>query len=152
MKELIPFFVSMLPVVELRGAIPLALSLGVKPLEAFFLCVIGNMVPVPLILFSLYKMKHFLVKIPIGGKLLVKIEERAHKKKRIVEKYGYFGLFLFVSIPLPGSGAWTGSFISFLLDLDVKKSLISIFLGVVVAGLIILLGSLGTVKVFSFFV
>lgn len=130
--------ISALPVSELRGGIPLALYLGFNPFKAYVLSVIGNIIPVPFLL-SLLKFLDRLVKNGFYSKIV----ERTRSKKDIVEKYGYFGLAIFVAIPLPITGAWTGSLLAFLLGLDKFRSFLSIALGVLISGLIVLSSSLG---------
>ncbi len=150
MKELLGFLISMSPIVELRGSIPYMISMGISPLKAYLIAVIGNILPVPFILLVLYKLREFLVKIPFVGKIILWWEKRAEKKKDLAEKWGYIGLALFVAIPIPGSGAWTGSFVSFLLNMDIKKSILAIFVGVLVAGFIVLVSTIGIVNIFTF--
>ena len=142
-------FVSALPFSELRGGIPLALAVGFDPLTAFVLAFIGNIIPVPIILLFLNELKNFFCKYKAIDRMYKKIENRVMKRKIVIEKYGYLGLTFFVAIPLPVTGAWTGSLLAFLLKLDFKKSLFHIFAGVFIAGIIVLLAALGVIAVFS---
>ena len=161
-KFIVVFFISMVPVIELRGAIPIGLypdflgeALPVIPL--YIVCILGNMIPVPFIFFfarkilvwgSEVKLPKWLKWINSIFKFFLNKGEKAGKK--ITEKTGrsvYIALLLFVGIPLPGTGAWTGTLAASLLDLDFKKSSIFIMLGVILAGIIMGLASLG---VFSF--
>ena len=156
-KFIITFIVSMVPLIELRGAVPYGLSpymggpLPIVPL--YIICIIGNMIPVPLIYFFARRIlewgskKHWPKGLKWLGhvfKFFLKKGERGGKK--LTEKAGrstYFALFLFVGIPLPGTGAWTGTLAASLLDLDFKKSCIAIVLGVILAGIIMGLASAG---------
>ena len=135
-------FVSALPFSELRGGIPLALYLGFDPISAYVLSVIGNFLPIPFLLVFLDLIERLVIKTPISS-IYAKVVERTERKKHIVEKYGYFGLIAFVAIPLPFTGAWTGSLLAFLLRLNRAKSLICILLGIMIAGAIVLTASLG---------
>ena len=135
--------ISMFPFSELRGAIPYAALMDVNPLEAYILSVLGNFLPIPLILFILHKAEPLIERIPIVGDVYKFFVKRAEKKKEIVERYGYFGLTLFVAVPLPVTGAWTGSLIAFLMGLDKRKSMAFIFVGILIAGLIVLSASYG---------
>ncbi len=130
--------ISMLPVSELRGAIPYAAIKGLPPAEAYVISVIGNFLPVPFILFALHRVAGIIRKIPLAGKVYEYALGLASRRKRAVEKYGYPGLALFVAIPLPVTGAWTGSLIAFLLGLDGRKAMLFILLGIMIAGTIVL--------------
>lgn len=143
-------FISAMPFTELRGGIPLALAIGFDPLSAFILAFIGNIIPVPIILLFLNELRSFFCRYKAIDRIYKKIERRVMKKKSVIEKYGYLGLTFFVAIPLPVTGAWTGSLLAFLLKLDFKKSLFHIFAGVFIAGIIVLLTALGVIVVFSY--
>ena len=142
-KYLIVFFVSMVPIVELRGGLIAASILNVSFIRAFIICFIGNILPVPFILLLIEKIFNLLKKWNFTKKLVIKIEDKTYKKKDQITKYGYWGLLLFVGIPLPGTGAWTGSLLAVLLNLDKKKSFIYISLGVLLAGIIMSILSYG---------
>ena len=131
-KELIVFLVSMVPLLELRGSIIAA--------------VLGNMLPIPFILLFIEKIFAWMKKSKHLHKIPDWLEKKALSKSAQIEKYGYLGLFLFVAIPLPGTGAWTGSLIAVLFGMKPKKSLLFIFLGVLTAGLIMSLLSFGVLK------
>lgn len=131
------FFCSMLPVVELRGAIPLGASLGLPFWECFLICVVGNLIPVPIILLFVRFVLQWMKKIKHLDKIAVWVENKAHKHSASIVKYAGWGLFLFVAIPLPGTGAWTGSLIAAMLDMRMKKAFPAIFAGVLIAGLIV---------------
>ncbi len=143
MKELFVFFLSAMPISELRGAIPIALGFGISPEKTFLICFLGNLAPVPFLLLFLEKVKKFILRFGFAKKWYEKIEKRTLKRKGIIEKYGYMGLVLLVAVPLPGTGAWTGSLLAALLNLEFKKSLVAISLGVFAAGVIVLSASLG---------
>ena len=130
---------SMVPVVELRGGIPFGILQGLNPWAAYAASVLGNMVPVPLIL--VYSRAVFLWarhRFPALGHLLDKLEHRAHLKGRVVLKYRYWGLFLFVAIPLPGTGGWTGALAAAFLNMRLRNAAPSILLGLMTAGLLVL--------------
>lgn len=144
-KEFIVFLVSMLPILELRGSLIVAGFLKMEFLATYIIAVLGNMLPIPFILLFIEKIFNWLKKT--GAKnLVVKLENKALSKSDQIKKYGKLGLFLFVAIPLPGTGAWTGSLIAVLLRMKMKDSLPWIFLGVLTAGLIISLLSFGIIK------
>ena len=141
--ELATIFLSMIPVAELRFAIPWAiLSYEMTPLSAFFYSVIGNLLPVPFIVLFIRKIFNWMKKFRIFRRLVEKLEERGTSKIASVEKYKFWGLFMFVAIPLPGTGAWTGALIAGLMDMRLKKALPSITLGVVTAGIVVTVLSL----------
>lgn len=150
-KYLLVFLVSMVPLIELRGAVPIGLSslwgdpLSILPL--YITCIIGNMLPVPIIFFFARKVLIWGKDKKFIGKFFTFCLEKGEKGgKKLQEKAGrglYFALFLFVGIPLPGTGAWTGTLAASFLDMDFKKSVIAIIAGVVLAGIIMGLASLG---------
>ncbi len=144
-KELIVFLVSMLPILELRGSLIVAGFLKMEFLATYIIAVIGNMLPIPFILLFIEKIFDWLKKTRAKN-FVIKLENRSLSKSDQIKKYGKFGLFLFVAIPLPGTGAWTGSFIAALLRMKKRDSLPWIFLGVLVAGLIMSLLSFGIIK------
>lgn len=141
-KEIIVFVISMMPILELRGGIIAGYALGMTLLPAFIIAFIGNMVPIPFILVAIKKVFGFLKKTPLGF-IAEFFEKKALSKSDQVQRLGYLGLYLFVAIPLPGTGAWTGSLVAVLLDLDLKKSFIVITLGVITAGIIMSILSFG---------
>lgn len=129
--------VSMIPLLELRGSILVAgILLQMKWLPMYVAAVIGNMIPIPFILLFIKAIFNFMRRIKGISKFPEWCEKKALKHSDKIEKYGYFGLFLFVAIPLPGTGAWTGSLAAVLFGLDFKKSLMAVFCGVLTAGLI----------------
>lgn len=137
-KMIMTFLISMVPVVELRGAIPYGVGLGLDWWIATPLAMIGNLIPVPFIIFFIKKIFAWMRKLgPRFDKLVTKLEKRAEKKAPTVQKYAFWGLFIFVAIPLPGTGAWTGALIAAMLDMRLKRAFPSIALGVFTAGVVI---------------
>ena len=148
------FFLSMVPVIELRGGVPLAVAWGINEIWAIVICVLGNMIPVPfLYLFSRKVLTSGATKRFVGPfcRWMLAKGERAGKK--LVKKAGRTGLFiammLFVGIPLPGTGAWTGAMGASCLNMGLKSTVASVCLGVIIAGIIMLLCSLGVIHVFG---
>ena len=128
--------ISILPVIELRGGIIAAKLMGVAFLRAFPICIIGNMLPIPFVLLLLDKIFALLRKSKITKGFMAYLDRKVEKNRDKVERYGWFGLLLFVGIPLPGTGAWTGALIAHALKMPIKKSLPAIFLGVISAAII----------------
>lgn len=138
------FFISMLPVVELRGGIPYGVGFGLNPWVAYAVAVLGNMLPVPFILLLLNAVFEWMKKREGFLKsIALKLEEKAISKKEKIERYKLFGLLLFVAIPLPGTGAWTGALAACVLRMNRKHAFVSIFLGVIIAGFIMTAVSYG---------
>lgn len=142
-KEVAIFIISLLPILELRGGLIAARILGVEFIKAFIICYIANIIPVPFILLFINWIFNKMSKWKPTKKIVDWLSNKTLKKKEQIDKYGYFGLFLFVGIPLPGTGAWTGSLLAILLNLDKKKSFITISIGVLAAGIIMSLLSYG---------
>lgn len=139
---------AMLPVVEIRGALPLALAYGFSPLPALFLCVCGNMFPIPILILFSRKVLRWLKRFPRMHSFALRLENRAHRNSVRVMRCAFWGLIILVAIPLPGTGAWTGALVASLLDMRLRNSLPAIFLGVCIAGLIMLAVSMGVRIVF----
>ena len=140
---------SMLPVLELRGGVPIGVALGLPIPVAFLAALVGNMIPVPFILLFARKMLKWIRKtFPKLNALVYKIEARAHAKSEKVVKYQFWGLLILVAIPLPGTGAWTGSLVAAFLDMRMKKAIPAIFMGVVIAGIITTMVTYGAVALF----
>jgi uncharacterized membrane protein len=131
------FLLSMAPIVELRGAIPVGATFGFPWFETFVISVVGNMIPTPFIILFSRGIFKWLKRTSFLRRFVEKIEKKIANKSDKVMKYSVFGLFIFVMIPLPGTGAWTGALISSFLDIRMRYALVSIFAGVVVAGLIV---------------
>ena len=137
-KELVVFIISMLPVVELRGALPIAINVYDIPwYYAFIVAFIGNLLPVPFILLFLNKIAGWSKRWPVFGRLFNWLFERAKRRSGLAKRYQRIGLALFVAIPLPVTGAWTGSLIAVLLGLKTKTAFVSIASGVFIAGVIV---------------
>ncbi len=144
------FIISMLPIVELRGAIPVGIGLGLDPLQVMLVSIVGNCIPVPFIILFIRQIFKFMRKhFSWVSNILDKIERRAHGKWEKVQKYQFWGLLILVAIPLPGTGAWTGALVASLVDMRLKTALPSIFLGVIVAGLVVTGLSHGFVSFFG---
>lgn len=142
-KEVVIFIISMMPILELRGGLLAASLLSVPITTAIPICVIGNILPIPFILIFIKRIFAFCKKIPVVDKLIYRLEDRALKKSDSVKKGEFIGLMLFVGIPLPMTGAWTGSLIAALLDIDFKKAVVAELLGIVMATIIMSIVSYG---------
>ena len=137
-KYLATFLVSMVPVAELRVGIPLGVSLGLHHITAMLLGILGNMVPVPFIILFIRRIFAWMRrKIPRLGRFVDRMEQKAERKREFIQKWKVIGLVLLVAIPLPGTGAWTGALVAAVLDIRLKHALPAIFLGVVVAALLV---------------
>lgn len=142
-KELIVFIISLLPILELRGGLIAAALLKLDIVRSFIICFVGNILPIPFIIYFITPLFDKLKKTRLFSGIVNKIEKRAMNKKDKIEKLKYIGLMLFVGIPLPGTGAWTGCLIAAILGMDKKKSIIYSLLGVLMAGIIMLILSFG---------
>ena len=141
------FFISMVPLIELRGAIPYAVGFELPLLPSYIICILGNMLPVPVIFLFARKVLEWGADKPLIGKFFTFCLEKGHKGGvKLQQKAGkglFLALLLFVGIPVPGTGAWTGTLAASLLDMDFKSSVIAVLLGVVLAGVIMGLLSSG---------
>ena len=139
-KYIIAFLISMVPLIELRGALPYALASGLPTLRAYIVCIVGNMVPVPLIYFLAHGVLTWGMTKPVIGGFCRWCMERGNRAgQKLQSKAGvglYVALMLFVGIPLPGTGAWTGTFAASILHMDFKKSVVAVMAGVLLAGII----------------
>ena len=149
-KELIVVIISALPVVELRGALPVAINVFHMPWYwAFCLAVVGNMLPVPILLLFFESLAKIVSKVEIGRKLVDWVFRHTRRHEKIIQKYEWLGLMLFVAIPLPMTGAWTGAIIAFILGMRFTYAFLSILCGVIIAGAIVtclcLLGWVGAI-------
>ncbi|MBE6038533.1 MAG: small multi-drug export protein [Anaerofustis stercorihominis] len=135
--ELIIFIISLLPVLELRGGLIAASLLGVEFVKAFIICFAGNMLPIPFIILFIRKFLEFLAKFPVFSPLVDKIINKSEKNKEKILRYEKWGLLIFVAIPLPGTGAWSGALVAGLLNMRMRSALPIISLGVLIAGGII---------------
>lgn len=142
-RELIVFIISLMPILELRGGLIAASLLGLKIIPSFIICFIGNIIPIPFILWLITPIFNYLKKTKLFSGVVNKLESKAMSKKEQIEKLQYIGLLLFVGVPLPGTGAWTGCLIAALLNMDKKKSMLYATLGVIMAGIIMMIFSYG---------
>ena len=151
-KYVIVFLISMVPIVELRGAIPIGVGAYNLPvLTTFIICIIGNMIPVPFIFLFARKVLEWGQEKPYIGPLFKWFIKKGHKGgQKLQSKAGrglYYALFLFVGIPIPGTGAWTGTLAASILDLDFKKTVFSVLGGVLLAGIIMAVSSYGLFEI-----
>lgn len=146
------FFISMVPVIELRGAIPYGLARDLEPWLCYLLSVLGNMIPVPLILLFVRKVFAWMKRYPKLRSIAQRFEARAAKKSGKVRKSESIGLCLLVAVPLPGTGAWTGALVAALMEMRLKTAIPVIFLGVLIAGLIVTLVCTLGISALNFFV
>ena len=141
------FFISMIPLIELRGAIPVSQAMQLPVIQSYLICIVGNMIPVPFIyLFARRFLEWGQDKRFIGKICTFFLEKGGRAGQKLQSKGGYglfIALFLFVGIPLPGTGAWTGTLAASLLDMSFKKTVLAVILGVLLAGTIMMAGSLG---------
>ncbi len=134
--ELTVFLISLMPVLEIRGGMIAARLLEMDFLKAFAICYVGNMLPIPFIILFIRKIFEFLRRFKFFERIIVKLEKKTEKNKDKVMRYEAWGLLLFVAIPLPGTGGWTGALMAALLDIRIKRSLPIIAIGVLIAGFI----------------
>ena len=143
------FLISILPVVELRLGLPYGIAIGLDYPLALLSAVVGNLLPAPFIILFIKNVLAFLRRrVRSLDGFITKIEDRAHLKSEVVTKYGPIGLFLLVAIPLPGTGAWTGSLVAALMGMQMKKALPAIVLGVLAAAGIMTLVTFGAIHLF----
>ena len=142
--------VSMVPVVELRGGIPFGVAAGLPVWMAYLAAVIGNVIPVPFIVVYIRRVFQWMRRrLPRFNGVVDKLEQKAHLKGKVVTKYKYLGLAIFVAIPLPGTGAWTGALAAAFLDMPLRKALPAILIGVLVAGISISILTFGAASLFG---
>ncbi len=142
-REFVIFFISMVPILELRGGLLVAKLLDVSITTAIPICIVGNIIPIPFILLFIKQIFKWLKKISFFKSFIEKLETRAMNKSDSIKKYEFWGLMLFVGIPLPGTGAWTGSLIAALLDIDFKKAILAELIGIAIATIIMSFVSYG---------
>lgn len=142
-KELVIFIISLLPILELRGGLLAATLLDVEFVRAAIICILGNVLPIPIVLLFLKYVLDVLSKWDVTKKLVNWLEKKVDDKREQIDKYGYLGLIIFVGIPLPGTGAWTGALLAVMLGLDRKKSFVCIIIGVLMAAVIMSVLSYG---------
>lgn len=145
-SEILVFIISLMPILELRGGLIAAALLDLNPVTSYIISIIGNVLPVPFILWFI----NAILKWMRGSKHFKGIanwlDEKVQKHKNKIEKYGFWGLVFFVGIPLPGTGAWTGCLIAAVLEMDRKKAFLAALLGILIASVIMMLVSFGLLK------
>ena len=146
-KEIVVFIISMIPILELRGGLIVSKLLQVPITTAIPFCIVGNIIPIPFILLFIKQIFKWMKKIKIFRGLVEKLESKAMSKSDNIKRYEFWGLVLFVGIPLPGTGAWTGSLIAALLDVDFKKAVLAELLGIAIATVIMSIFSYGLLGV-----
>lgn len=144
-KEAIVLIISLLPILELRGGLIAAAILKIPYIKAAIICIIGNIFPIPFILLFLNRIFSFMEKWEPTKKIVKHFRNLANKNKSKIDKYGFWGLVLFVGIPLPGTGAWTGSLVASVFDMDIKRASLGIFLGILLAFIIMSIISYGLI-------
>ena len=142
-NEIFVFIISLMPILELRGGLIASALLNLSPLKSYIICIIGNILPVPLILLLINKILSWMRNSKHFNKIANWLDKKVEKHKGQIEKYGYLGIILFVGIPLPGTGAWTGSLIASALEMDRKKTFIAVCAGVIMASIIMMILSFG---------
>lgn len=148
-KVLMTFLISMVPIIELRGALPIATAHGLDWRIAIPVAILGNLIPIPFIIIFIKRIFAWIRKVfPKLNSFVDRLENRAKEKSDIIEKGVFWGLFLFVAIPLPGTGAWTGALIAAMLDMRLKRAFPAIVLGVMTAGIIVAFVSYGAAALF----
>ena len=152
MKDiLLTFLVAMVPVVELRGAIPFGVVRGLNLWTAIIASVLGNLVPVPFIILFIRRIFAWMrAHMPKLDGLVTRMEKKAEKTRAAVEKYAFWGLAILVAIPLPGTGAWTGALVAAMMEMRLKRAFPAIVIGVVIAGVIVSVVTYGARAIFSF--
>ncbi|MDD2591936.1 MAG: small multi-drug export protein [Erysipelotrichaceae bacterium] len=151
-NEFALFMISLIPLIEERGAIIYGATIGMPWYEVLPICIIGNMVPVPFILLFGMKLIAYLKTTKLFGSFFHKYENKLMEKSQTIDRYSFLALVLFVGIPLPGTGAWSGSLIATILNVKFKRAFVAVFLGVILAGVIMTLGSYGVVGIFRLFI
>ncbi|MDO4939538.1 MAG: small multi-drug export protein [Lachnospiraceae bacterium] len=146
-RQLIVFIISLMPILELRGGLIAASLLKMDPVESYIISIIGNIIPVPFILLFINKILEWMRNSKIGfiNSFANWLYKKVDKSKDSIEKYGFWGLVLFVGIPLPGTGAWTGCLIASVLNMDRKKAFLATMLGVFMASIIMMIVSFGII-------
>ena len=145
--ELTVILTAALPVIELRGAIPVGISLGLSPIHSLILSFIGSMIPVPIILFTIRPIFNYLKKTKMFKNIVHRLTKKSINKSGNIKKYGVWGLILFVAIPLPGTGVWSGSLAAALINMRFKLAFPAIFIGNLIAGILIMTLSNGLINV-----
>lgn len=145
-KEILVFIISLMPILELRGGLIAAALLDVNPVVSYIVSIIGNVLPVPFILWFINSILNWMRNSKHFSKIANWLDEKVNNHKSQIEKYGFWGLVLFVGIPLPGTGAWTGCLIAAVLNMNKKKALLASMLGILMASVIMMILSFGLLK------
>jgi uncharacterized membrane protein len=145
-KEIFVFIISLMPILELRGGLLAASLIGLDPIPSYIISVIGNILPVPFILWFMGSILKWMKQTKKLKKIANWLDKKVEKNRSKIEKFGFFGLVLFVGIPLPGTGAWTGCLVASVLEMDKKKSFIATMIGIIMASIIMMLISFGILK------
>ena len=142
-------FTAVLPVIEVRGAIPVGIALGMSPIHATIIAFLGSIIPIPFIMLTIRPIFKYLRTTRAFKKMVNKLTKKSMEKSKNIQKYGYIGLFIFVAIPLPGTGVWSGSLIASLLDMRLKYAFPAIVFGNMIAAFAIMILSFGVMSVFG---
>ena len=145
-KQLLVFIISLMPILELRGGLLAASLLGLDPIPSYIISVLGNIIPIPLILWFMASILKWMKGRKKLKKIALWLDKKVEKNRSKIEKYGFWGLVLFVGIPLPGTGAWTGCLVASVLEMDKKKSFLAAMLGVIMASIIMMFLSFGLLR------
>ena len=145
-KRILVFIISLMPILELRGGLLAASLLDLDPVSSYIISVIGNIIPVPFILWFMDKLLKWMKTRKTLKKTALWLDKKVEKNKDKIEKLGFWGLVLFVGIPLPGTGAWTGCLVASVLEMDKKKSFLAALIGVIMASIIMMILSFGVLK------
>lgn len=145
-RELIVFIISLMPILELRGGLIAASLLGLSPIKSYIIAIVGNIIPVPFILWFINSILEWMRNSKHFSGIAKWLDKKVNKHKGKIEKYGFFGLILFVGIPLPGTGAWTGCLIASVLEMDRKKAFFATMIGIFIASIIMMILSFGILK------
>ena len=144
-KELIVFIISLMPILELRGGLIAATLLGVNPITSYIISIIGNVLPVPFILWFINRILNWMRDSKHFRKVAMWLDKKVNKHRHQIEKFGFWGLVLFVGIPLPGTGAWTGCLIAAVLEMNRKKAFFATLIGIFMASVIMMILSFGII-------
>lgn len=145
-KQILVFIISLMPILELRGGLLAASLLGLDPLPSYIISIIGNILPIPLILWFMSSILKWMKTRKKLKKIALWLDKKVEKNKDKIEKYGFWGLVLFVGIPLPGTGAWTGCLVASVLEMDRKKAFLAALIGVLMASIIMMFISFGLLR------
>jgi uncharacterized membrane protein len=145
-KEILVFIISLMPILELRGGLLAASLLGLDPIPSYIISVIGNIIPIPFILWFMGAILKWMKTRKGLKKIANWLDKKVEKNREKIERFGFWGLVLFVGIPLPGTGAWTGCLVASVLEMDKKKSFIAAMIGVFMASLIMMIISFGLLR------